>query len=222
MSDFTFTPFPKISRLFRPIIITEKIDGTNTAVVISDDVPYGYKNNDIIGPAILINSDRHNLYGYNLYDWSSVLVYAQSRSRVISPEDDNFGFAEWVREHAHELAIGLGVGTHFGEWWGRGIQRGYGLNEKRFSLFNTARWDGKINDNGTYRPNCCHVVPTLAELENFDTMAIIEVLSELKKNGSYAAPGFMNPEGIVTYHRHSNSLFKTTIKNDDKGKEYNG
>jgi hypothetical protein len=56
-------------------------------------------------------------------------------------------------EHRDDL-LTLGPGRHFGEWWGAGIQRRYGLTEKRFSLFNVTRW-------GEARPACCHVVPTL-------------------------------------------------------------
>jgi hypothetical protein len=210
-----FAAFPKIGRLFRPVIITEKIDGTNAAVVVSTVSPYGYGDEEVVGPGIVINTD-----GHRLDRWEPVFVYAQSRKQVISPEQDNFGFAKWVREHARELAMGLGVGVHFGEWWGAGIQRRYGLDEKRFSLFNTGRWSGGCNDDGTSRPDCCHVVPVLAELEEFDTAAIKGVVGTLKVRGSSAAPGFMDPEGVVTYHRHSNSLFKTTVKNDDKGKEH--
>lgn len=219
-----FTPFPKISRLFRPIIITEKIDGTNAAVVISEIAPYGYGDEEVVGPGIVINTNGGKMDG-----WQPVYVYAQSRKRVISPEDDNFGFAAWVREHARELAVGLGPGIHFGEWWGSGIQRNYGLDEKRFSLFNVNRWRDEEDMNGfgetvkvSSRPACCHVVPVLAELEEFDTEGITIVLDELTKGGSVAAPGFMDPEGIVTYHKHSNSLFKTTVKDDDKGKEWQG
>src|SRR5882724_293770 len=62
-----------------------------------------------------------------------------SRTRWITPEDDNYGFARWAHTHKEEL-LTLGPGQHFGEWWGNGIQRKYGLSEKRFSLFNTARW----------------------------------------------------------------------------------
>src|SRR5512139_3329369 len=57
----------------------------------------------------------------------------QSRTRIITPEDDNFGFSRWAYENKDEL-MKLGEGHHFGEWWGNGIQRGYGLTEKRFSL----------------------------------------------------------------------------------------
>jgi hypothetical protein len=60
------------------------------------------------------------------------------------------------------------------------------------------------------------------ELDIFDTEAIAFALDELARGGSVAAPGFENPEGIVCYHKHSNSLFKVTIQSDDKGKEYGG
>lgn len=101
-----FEAFPSISRLSRSFTVTEKIDGTNAQVHVSEDGT----------------------------------VCAGSRSRWITPEADNFGFAAWVKAHEDELRNGLGVGSHFGEWWGAGIQRRYGLAEKRFSLFNVARW----------------------------------------------------------------------------------
>ncbi|MDP3937685.1 MAG: hypothetical protein Q8R92_06065, partial [Deltaproteobacteria bacterium] len=132
---------------------------------------------------------------------------AGSRQRWITPGDDNFGFAAWVHEHAHELAS-LGEGHHFGEWYGFGIQRGYGLNEKRFALFNTARWN-PLNPN---RPACCGVVPVIfiGPLGNAD-----QSLEQLRLGGSAAVPGYMYPEGIVIYHSASRSLFKQVIENDD-------
>jgi hypothetical protein len=40
----------------------------------------------------------------------------------------------------------------------------------------------------------------------------------LRTEGSVAAPGFMDPEGICIYHEASGQLFKATLKNDDKPK----
>ena len=54
-----FIPFPKIARLSRLAIVTEKIDGTNAQVTITEDGD----------------------------------IFAGSRSRWITPEDDNYGFA---------------------------------------------------------------------------------------------------------------------------------
>jgi len=134
-----------------------------------------------------------------------------SRKRWITPGDDNYGFARWVEENAVEL-LKLGPGRHFGEWWGKGIQRGYGLNEKRFRLFNVAKWS-----DDSVRPACCSVVPVLyrGALAEF---AVYEVLDNLEDYGSVAAPGFMDPEGIIIYHTAGNLYFKKTLKNDDKPK----
>ena len=137
---------------------------------------------------------------------------AGSRTRWITAKDDNYGFAKWVEDNREDL-LTLGAGTHFGEWWGAGIQCKYNIGEKRFSLFNTGRWNDET------KPKCCHVVPILYT-GDFDTNAINEVMRRLQEGGSVASPGFMNPEGIVIYHKHSNALFKKTFKNDDKGKSY--
>lgn len=137
-------------------------------------------------------------------------VHAGSRNRWITPEDDNFGFARWVSEHEYELRE-LGIGMHYGEWWGQGIQRNYGLDEKRFSLFNTGVW----NEENT--PECCHVVPVLYR-GMFDTGVVDDLLEALHLYGSKAAPGFMNPEGVVVFHEHSHTLFKKTLDNNDEHK----
>jgi hypothetical protein len=138
-------------------------------------------------------------------------VFAGSRNKWISVEDDNYGFARWVSENKEEL-LKLGPGSHFGEWWGAGIQRRYGLQEKRFSLFNTARWNAENPP-----PSCCHVVPVLANglITEVDVHA---VLKQLKEKGSVAAPGFMEPEGIVVYHVPSRNLYKMTLDKNDEHK----
>jgi len=82
-------------------------------------------------------------------------IIAGSRNRFITKENDNYGFAGWVDRNKNEL-LKLGVGRHYGEWFGNGIQRGYGLKEKCFYLFNTKRW---LDENK--RPICCGVVPIL-------------------------------------------------------------
>ncbi len=134
-----------------------------------------------------------------------------SRTRWITPQDDNYGFARWAEAHKSEL-MNLGPGTHFGEWWGLGIQRGYGLKEKRFSLFNSGRWTDDV------RPACCGVVPVLyAGL--FDTVTIGITVKELEEKGSVAAPGFMKPEGIIIWHEAARILFKKTIEKDEQPKE---
>ena len=135
------------------------------------------------------------------------IVLAGSRSRWITPEDDNFGFARWVKENEAGLRMELGPGTHYGEWWGKGIQRGYGLDEKRFSLFNVTRWNAAPR-------TLCHVVPELYR-GIFDTSIVDTVLGDLTGEGSRASPGFMKPEGVVVYHVKGNLLFKKTLDKND-------
>jgi hypothetical protein len=131
-----------------------------------------------------------------------------SRSRWITPEQDNYGFARWAYENKDEL-MKLGAGYHYGEWWGLGIQRGYGLKEKRWSLFNTARWS-----DDTVRPACCGVVPVIYQ-GIFSTENVDHCLSILVDGGSLASPGFMKPEGVVIYHTAARTYFKKTIEQDE-------
>lgn len=136
-------------------------------------------------------------------------IRAGSRSRWITPEDDNYGFARWVAEHADSLRE-LGPGRHFGEWWGQGVQRNYSQTRKRFSLFNTGRWADE-------RPTCCDVVPILYQ-GPFQYSEIMKALKRLERDGSVAAPGFMKPEGIVIWHTAARQLFKITLEKDSEPK----
>lgn len=120
------------------------------------------------------------------------------------------GFGAWVHQNAHDLAK-LGTGAHYGEWWGRGIGRNYGLVERRFSLFNAVRW----NPDNPNKPDCCSVVPVLFRGDEFNVSAVMEKLRTL---GSVAAPGFMKPEGIIVYHSAARSYFKMTLEKDSEPK----
>lgn len=140
-------------------------------------------------------------------------VFAGSRNRWITTDNDNMGFAKWVKANEATLRQ-LGPGIHYGEWWGPGIQKRYGEAVKgqprRFSLFNVHRW-------GETRPACCDVVPTLY-IGPFSEAAIHATLETLRLNGSVAAPGCMNPEGIIVFHSASSQLYKVTLENDESPK----
>ncbi len=198
VEDLQFREFPKMARLSREIIITEKIDGTNAQIFISED---------------------------------GKEIKAGSRNQWINPQLDNHGFAKWVEDNKEEL-LQLGPGRHFGEWWGSGIQRGYGLQkgEKRFSLFNVTRWclygkqpkiiSTKNSKEIKYQdilPTCVGLVPILLECI-FDTRDIDFALQKLEEDGSAISPGFMKPEGIVVFHTAANFCFKKTIEKDESHK----
>ena len=199
-----FQKFNKIPRLNRDIIITEKIDGTNAQIYIDLF--------DALSDTDKVFAMQHNL-GDNADD---MFIMAGSRKRYLSLESDNFGFARWVSENAQELLL-LGAGRHFGEWWGKGIQRNYGMDRRVFSLFNASKWSAPHKK----RPDCCDVVPVIAH-GMFSEASIKNSLSFLKGAGSLASKHygieFDKPEGIVIFHTHSNHLFKVTIENDEVAK----
>lgn len=208
-----YVEFPKIARLSREIIITEKIDGTNASIVIVSKPASG--SDWSINPPDLVYDPN-----YVIAEKDGYVMLAGSRTKFVKPGEDNHGFAAWVVSNADQL-FGLGPGQHFGEWWGSGIQRGYNLpkGEKRFSLFNTSRW-GEHRDMFKFpgeKPECCHVVPVLGK-GPFDTVIIDGVLAGLRAAGSVAAPGFLRPEGIVIYHTAANLFFKKTIEKDEEPK----
>ena len=193
MTDFI--EFPKMARLTRECIITEKIDGTIAQIHITE----------------------------------GGVMFVGSRSRWIRVGDDNYGFAAWIDRHHDEL-ITLGPGSHFGEWWGNGIQRKYDMAEKKFSLFNTHRWvrhgeepkvrSGPHAKEVVYQdvlPPCCDLVPELYR-GDFCTVMVDAMLHALKTNGSVAAPGFMNPEGVVVFHTAAGVGFKKTLDHNDQAK----
>lgn len=176
-----FESFGKISRLANErMTITEKIDGTNGAILMlpNEDAPFGFE------------------FG------------VQSRNRLITPESDNAGFAKWVYANIDELWADLGPGRHFGEWWGSGIQRGYGMErgEKFFSLFNAPRWTPAAS---SFKTENLRVVPMLYQ-GGFESTKIADFADVLYGSGSFAAPGFMKPEGIVINLREAGCTYKIT------------
>jgi hypothetical protein len=206
-----FRAFDKIPRLFRRVVITEKIDGTNASIYIARVAADNFSTGPL---AIAYLADPPT---------GEVLVmYAGSRTRWITREDDNFGFAAWASDNSVDL-FNLGEGHHFGEWWGKGIQRNYGLGERRFSLFNAGRWadrhvfsEDQLGDR-EFAPWCCHVVPVLAS-GVFDNHIVNFSKTLLKTRGSVAQPGFMQPEGLVLFHEASRQMFKVTLENDAEPK----
>ena len=182
--DLTFEKFPKMARLKRQCVITEKIDGTNAQ--------------------ILFNSEGDMLVG--------------SRNRVIVPGDDNYGFARWAYDNQLRLMDVLGKGRHYGEWWGHGIQRGYGMPQglRKFSLFNVARW---LQDD-TEKLKAVDglgVVPILY-YGIFSDESSDDAMNTLKMGGSYANLGFIKPEGICIWHSATRAYYKRTFEHDETGK----
>lgn len=192
-----FKAWPKTTRLFRPVIVTEKIDGTNACVIF--EKPYGYDTD------------------------SEYVFAAQSRNRLITPDSDNAGFAAWVYENHGKLFELLGYGRHYGEWWGRKVGRKYDMDHKVFSIFNGDHWHKMNGDEKSIAVGDAFVsrVPVLGRFD-MNTNDINSVAAELLLYGSIAAAEFgkefMNPEGICVFDPLTGIVKKFTFDNNDKGK----
>lgn len=164
-----FEHFPKIPRVANTVaVFTEKIDGTNAQIYIPAPGTAGVPT-----PGFFVGS----------------------RNRWIMPDSDNYGFARWAYENAAPL-LRLGSGRHYGEWWGQGIQRGYGLSEKRFSLFDARRWTPERLAERELT-GLVHAVPILGVVSLDKLSDFAREVEDKLRAGSHAAPGFMQPEGYV-------------------------
>jgi RNA ligase len=214
-TDPDFRPWPSIPRWNTNVTITEKIDGANGCIVITElplrpDLGLGGKVYQMapvscLATVYLTESDQ------------MFAVRAQSRNRFVTTGGDLMGFGDWVEANAVALVATLGVGYHFGEWWGNGIQRNYGLpqGDKRFSLFNTSRWTPDLFEDDIASVPGLGVVPVLGRTTAIYVNDLLgHVVRNLHELGSAAVPGYANPEGVVIYHGAANQTFKYTIGGD--------
>lgn len=237
-----YVPFPKIGRWANnKIAITEKIDGTNACIQIGR---FSGSASDALAvdPTVLYAvealplidvqrgcDEQGNEFDVEINLPRSFVVRAGSRTRWITPAADNYGFARWVQENAREL-MALGEGTHYGEWWGLGIQRRYGAEAKYFSLFNTGRWvdtpNGvydKLSGNPLKKPIVVEglsVVPQLYYGPMRDASGrcmIEETMRRLQFSGSEAHKGYKDPEGVMVYFEALKSYCKAPFDPLPKG-----
>lgn len=189
-----FKPMAKIPRLHGDCHVSEKIDGTNGCVEFAD---FG----EWLGMAACSRNRR-------------LVSILWKKDQEFDPtvkwegKGDNYGFGAWVVKNFLTLRM-LGYGRHFGEWWGQGIQRTYDLEEKRFSLFRVPKHMPEV-----FPTIGVGVVP---QLGTCDVGELDLVLAQMRLEGSTAAPGYMNPEGIVAFHERSGALLKLTFESGPKG-----
>lgn len=114
-------------------------------------------------------------------------VIAGSRNRWLTPFDDNYGFGGYVADNMDAFRA-MGEGRHYGEWYGCGINSGYGLKERRLALFGSRPYDAL--------PPRVGRVPVLYE-GPYSRAQLDHTLAMLQHSGSVLCPGFMRPEGVV-------------------------
>lgn len=174
-----FKAYPKTQRFFNEsITISEKIDGTNGVLYV---------------------------------DHASRTVLAGSRSRWLVDDGtrswDNHGFGTWVKENEEKL-LNLPEGFHYGEWYGRGINRNYGLKDRRFMLFNLERYVNLFNELDL--PTALEPETVIAFLTGDEDLhdQLKCIRESLQENGSLHVPGFMKTEGIILRFRLSAKVYK--------------
>ena len=193
-----FVEFPKIARLSRDCIVTEKIDGTNGQILITDDgkMLIGSRNRWITP-----EDDNHGF-----------AAWATDRRDELMTLGPGRHFGEWW---------GQGIQRKYGQtekrWSLFNVTRWCLASQKPQRLPSA---DPRVEKFQDVLPACCLLVPVLYR-GVFSTAACETALEDLRLNGSKAAPGFMAPEGIVCFHVAANIGFKKTILNDafPKGKQ---
>lgn len=216
-----FKEFPKIPRLYKGLIsISEKIDGTNARVAVIQNTP-------IIEEQVA-DGDFPDHAAVSGFDGEGIIrlyrVLAGSKNRWLTEKQDNFGFFKWVVRNAQSLAT-LGEGEHLGEWWGNGIQRGYG-RPKTLSLFNTGRWydpaqpQPELTEHHAPIPNVdgLSVVPQLYHGPWFGRPndPVAEAMRRLLYSGSTLNRDFQ-AEGVMVYHEAAGCYFKAPFDPVHKG-----
>jgi len=230
-----FKSWGSTPRFHKGLHITEKIDGTNAGISVvgvgHEEMSWDYSGtvpDDAIYVPHRTQDDSDPGFGY--------LVRAQSRKRIITPGNDNFGFAKWVWDNAEGLANLLGFGYHYGEWYGEGIQKNpLAVAGRRWALFNTWHWGRKENLERLRMVDIpgLTLVPVLHDEQRdgpADYFTIPGVIEGLKVGGS-RADGYMTlpnahkmdfhvegPEGIIVWQRETSQRYKILLQEDDKHK----
>lgn len=141
-----FSAYPKIGQ-YRQVITEVKL--RNSYVGKDDNGDPIYDKN--IQPPKIKFTGSVKLHGTNAGVGYSVNdgLWVQSRSNIITPENDNFGFARYVEDNKtafielfeHILYVNPNLKDEniyiFGEWAGKGIQKSVGISqiEKSFFIF---------------------------------------------------------------------------------------
>jgi hypothetical protein len=227
--------YPKI-RQFKDAI--KRVQSMATFIGLDEDNNAIY-DADLKKPVIKFTG-QVKLHGTNSgiqYDCVSGELVAQSRSRIV--KDGHFGFAQWVASNRAELTtifknIEAPKGTNsivmFGEWAGRGIQKGVGVTQidPAFFLFDIAfksddeeelMWDESLIE--SYFFHTISVFPTYEVAVDFsdpakarDEMEImveaVEKECPVTKMLGHTGIG----EGIVFTGQYKNERIQFKVKGD--------
>ena len=184
-----------MARLSREVLITEKIDGTNAQILITEDGGFftGSRKrwitpqDDNFGFSAWAHDNKEELMklgkGRHFGEW-----WGQGIQRKYDLNHKRFSLFNVARWHLH------------------------GEDPELIPCA-----DPRIEKYTQELPLCCHRVPLLYRGE-FCTGHADKWIGILRDCGSVAAQGFMKPEGIIVFHIAGNVGFKKTIINDNQPK----
>src|SRR4051812_43492676 len=180
-----FQEFPKMGRLSRDVIISEKIDGTNAQVCIT--------------PEGVVLAGSRNRWVTPTADNFGFAAWVKAHEDELRALGEGRHYGEWWGSR-----IQRGYGLPSGE------KRFSLFNVQRWCLASEEpreipTGDPRVTRRQERAPACCHVVPVLYE-GLFQTMKVDHMIERLRHEGSLAAPGFMKPEGVVVYHKACGTL----------------
>lgn len=116
-------------------------------------------------------------------------MWFQSKENIITPEKDNAGFAFfgetnkynltlmiWKIAHDHRISLDTHTITVYGEWAGKGIQKGVGISQidRSFFVFGVKVSPKNNDDAATWLTdyNIDNYIPNVFDIRNFKTFEI--------------------------------------------------
>jgi len=178
--------------------VTEKIDGTNACIFISED---GHEF--LTGSRTRWITPESDNYGFSRW--------AHEHHIELMELGPGLHFGEW-----------WGGGCQRGYDLQKGEKRFSMFNVIRWCLHNEEPQqipcgDPRVVKIQSVLPECVGLVPVLWR-GNFEYLPLNQILGDLQLFGSQAAPDYMNPEGVVIFHLAGCVGFKKTFVKDDEPK----
>lgn len=157
-------------------------------------------------------------------------MFVQSRNRIITPDQDNAGFAKWAYRNQKDLFYIFGPGRHYGEWWGHKIGRTYDMTYNVFSVFNNGRFyktEANSNDSMSTRAHEMGLGEEISAVPHiftgmYGSPEMDGAIDAFSGGMSLAALEYgieyPNPEGVCFYFREFDKVAKLVFAHPGKHK----
>lgn len=194
-----FVSWGKTPRLHRQVVVTEKIDGVNGQLCVTNDGQLFVGNRH----GWILPGDENDTYGFASWAYAHMDELVQG----LGPgRHHGEWFGRKIQRHYNMRTKSFAL-FNTSRW-----------KDDRVTIpypYISPQVVDTLLPGRTQVPACCTVVPVLSVMQSFDTELINDLLYQLSLDGSVIAPNFMTPEGVIVYHTVSHSLFKLTLHDDN-------